>query len=372
MKLADQLNALRSDMEKRGLDLLLAFHDGAHFIEKPNAVMALSGFKSIGHALVILPRDGGATLIVTPRWDAERAVEFVSAMNVVGADDITTALEAYLERCEVPPEHVGSAGLAGMPWPVGETVTKLLGKEPAAADKIVFGSTRRKTAEQIARARTAVKIAEQGYKRLLEIARPGMREDELAVELKLYMKTVGAEDNFLMLCAGPHNHAVQPSSGRRLERGDIILAEITPSFQGQMAQICRTAVLGPATPSLTRGYELVVESMKHGIATAVQGATVGEVCRAIDAVLEARGYGEFCHPPHIRRRGHGLGFGSNMPGDVSVDNETMLEPDMFFVIHPNQYLPETGYLLCGEPVLVTASTPEILSGQTAWLAEIPI
>ena len=88
--------------------------------------------------------------------------------------------------------------------------------------------------------------------------------------------------------------------------------------------------------------------------------------------LEAQGYGEFCHPPHIRRRGHGLGFGSNAPGDVSLDNATKLEPDMFFVIHPNQYLPETGYLLCGEPVLITSSAVELLSERMASLAEIKV
>ena len=37
---------------------------------------------------------------------------------------------------------------------------------------------------------------------------------------------------------------------------------------------------------------------------------------------------------------------------------------MFFVIHPNQYLPETGYLLCGEPVLITANGSEVLSERT--------
>lgn len=372
MEFSDQLNALRSEMEKQGLDLLLAFHDGAHFIEKPNAVMALSGFKAMGHALVIVPHRESATLIVTPRWDAERAAELVPAMQVSGADNIMDAFEAYLKQRRGPTGRVGSAGLAGMPWPIGEAVKMLLGGEPAAVDKIVFGIARRKTADQIARARMAVKIAEKGYERLLEIARPGMREDDLAVELKLYMRSLGAEDNFLMLCAGSHNRAVQPSSGRRLERGDIILAEITPSYEGQMAQICRTAVLGPASPALKSGYDLVVESMKHGIATAVQGASTAEVCRAIDSVLEAKGYGEFCHPPHIRRRGHGLGFGSNMPGDVSRDNTTILEPDMFFVIHPNQYLPETGYLLCGEPVLITSGEPEVLSERIAWLAEIAV
>ena len=81
---------------------------------------------------------------------------------------------------------------------------------------------------------------------------------------------------------------------------------------------------------------------------------MASVCRAINTVLEAEGYGEYCHPPHIRRRGHGLGFGSIRPGDVSLDNDTVLTEGMVFMIHPNQHLPETGYLLCGEPVLVTA------------------
>ena len=72
------------------------------------------------------------------------------------------------------------------------------------------------------------------------------------------------------------------------------------------------------------------------------------------------------------RRGHGLGFGSIEPGDVALDNQTMLEPDMLFMIHPNQYLPETGYLLCGEPVLMTAQGAVPLTAQTATLAEIKL
>ena len=61
----DPLNDIRREMAQQDIDLLLAFHDGAHFIEKPNAVMVLSGFKSMGPAMVIVPRDGKATLVVT-------------------------------------------------------------------------------------------------------------------------------------------------------------------------------------------------------------------------------------------------------------------------------------------------------------------
>jgi Xaa-Pro aminopeptidase len=197
-----------------------------------------------------------------------------------------------------------------------------------------------------------------------------MSEDEIAVELRLHSRSLGAEDNFLLLCAGPHNRAVAPSCGRRIAPGDIILAEITPSYRGQLAQICRTVVVGAASELLRQKYALVVEAMNAGIAAARPGARMRDVCAAINTVLEAQGYAEYCYPPHIRRRGHGLGFASMRPGDVAPDNDTVLEPGMVFMIHPNQYLPETGYLLCGEPVLMGETQAEPLTRRQAALAEL--
>jgi Xaa-Pro aminopeptidase len=150
------------------------------------------------------------------------------------------------------------------------------------------------------------------------------------------------------------------------------VCEITPSYKGQLAQICRTIVLGEVPALLRQKYELVVSSMLAGFAAAKPGAKMGDICRAINTVLEAEGYAEFCHPPHIRRRGHGLGFGSIEPGDVALDNDIVLEPDMLFMIHPNQYLPETGYLLCGEPAVVTPQGAQALTRQQAALAEIAL
>src|SRR5207249_5010594 len=121
-------------------------------------------------------------------------------------------------------------------------------------------------------------------------------EDELAVELRWYSKTLGAEDNFLLLCAGARNPAVAPSNGRIMREGDILVAEITPSWRGQLAQICRTVTLGPARAELKQKYGLLVQSMNEGIRAAVPGVPMATVCRAMNAVLEAEGYGEYCHP----------------------------------------------------------------------------
>jgi Xaa-Pro dipeptidase len=110
--------------------------------------------------------------------------------------------------------------------------------------------------------------------------------------------------------------------------------------------------------------------MWAGIETIRPGIPMSEVCAGVDRVLAAAGYGEYCVPPYMRRRGHGFGTGSISPGDVAVDNLTILEEGMIFIVHPNQFIPEVGYLLCGEPVRVTATGVETLSRSTAQLHSI--
>ncbi|MET0632636.1 MAG: Xaa-Pro peptidase family protein [Xanthobacteraceae bacterium] len=370
MTFDERLAAIRANMAEQKLDLLVAIHDGAHFIETPNPVFVLSGFKSLGPAAVVLGRDGEMSLIVTPAWDADRAAECRPNLRVIAADDVVDALAVELgiagRRSEM---RVGVAGLAFTAWDIAGRLTDLLPRA-GDGDDIVFNAAAAKTADEIANAREATRIAELGYARMLEIARAGISEDELAAEIRWYTRTLGAEDNFLLLCAGARNPAVAPSNGRILQPGDILVAEITPSYRGQLAQICRTVTLGPANAELKDKYGLLVRAMNEGIRAARPGAPMVAVCRAINAVLEAEGYGEYCHPPHIRRRGHGLGFGSIRPGDVSLDNDTMLQEGMVFMVHPNQHLPETGYLLCGEPVLLTAQGAEPLTRRRSALAEL--
>ena len=81
----------------------------------------------------------------------------------------------------------------------------------------------------------------------------------------------------------------------------------------------------------------------------------------MDGCLRAAGYGDYCRPPYMRVRGHGLGITSDLPGDITVDNERRLEEGMMFVMHPNQYLPETGYMMCGGPVVITGGGAQLLS-----------
>ena len=183
LRLADVCRRMR----EAKLQLLIGLHDGAHFIETPNPVMVLSGFKSLGAAAVLLRPIGEATVIVTPPWDAERAAECCPDASVWGANDIVAGILAKIERRMGADTATGIACLRALPSQIASDVTAAL-PQVRSADDIVFDAARTKTTEEIANARAAARIAELGYRHLLEIARPGLSEDELAVALKWQMK----------------------------------------------------------------------------------------------------------------------------------------------------------------------------------------
>jgi Xaa-Pro aminopeptidase len=352
-------------MAHAGIDRLVCCGNGHHMIDLDNPVAHLTGYRSVGPALLLLHGDGRMRLLTSPA-DETDAIGGLGLADLRAVDDIGAVAADFLEGAA----RTGIVGLDDLPRRLAQSVVAVLGEETRSLERDFFAATAAKTDDEIAAARQATEIAEQGYRKLLDIVRPGVRECDLAIELNLFMRALGANDSFLMLNCGPRQDAVMPSSERPIEAGDLLLCELSPSVEGQFTQICRTVVIGPGGGAAAEKYPLLVAAMNEGIAQVRPGARLGDVCQAIDDHLSKAGYERFSRPPFIRRRGHGLGCGSTAPGDVSVDNDTVLEPGMLFMVHPNQFLPETGYMMCGEPVLVTATGHEVLTRERAALAVV--
>ena len=355
---ADRVEAVRAIVAGAGVDRLILLGNGHHMIDLDNPVAHLTGYRSVGPALVSIEADGRLRLLA--HRDEEDAVVGLGAEV-----RLTRDMRADLARF-VGQGRVGVVGLASSPRPLAQAFLGACEAQPF--DAAFYAATAAKTVDELAAARRATAIAEDGYRYLLVIVRPGLRECDLAIEVNLFMRARGANDSFLMLNCGPRQDAVMPSSERPIENGDLLLCELSPSVAGQFTQICRTVAIGGAATVVEDKYPLLVAAMHEGIARVKPGARLGDVCLAIDDHLSAAGYAQYSRPPFIRRRGHGLGCGSTAPGDVAVDNETRLEAGMLFMVHPNQFLPETGYMMCGEPVVCTADGFDVLSTQTAALA----
>jgi len=363
----NRLEATARYLADEAHDALVAVNFGQNSFLESHAVFVLSGVRPIGESAVVVERDGRSTLIVTPAWDAERAKELSRTTKTLGTNDLAESLDTILRERRIEPQNCVSVGLSVLGQGLARRIEQVLGGKARANDNFLRELARLRNPQELAAAQKATEIAERGYDRLLEFVRPGMREFELAAELYCFMKELGAEDNFLLLSASQHNLAVRAAGNRVLDVGDIILSEITPCYQGQFAQLCRTTVIGEPPPLVREKYAVLQEAMRAGQQAAVPGATARAVCEKMDDCFRAAGYGDFCRPPYMRVRGHGLGITSDLPGDLTVDNEARMEAGMTFVMHPNQYIPETGYLMCGEPVVITPAGAKELSSRAAEL-----
>lgn len=347
-------------MEQKGLSALIIFSGGTCSILRPSYLYYFSEFRPMGSRnAAVLSRTGEVVLLVEPAWDAHRARKRSWIEDVRGTSSFTRDLALILQglATEGP---VGIAGSAEMTQ--GDYLALEGHSEVVPADDIIEEMAREKTAKELSVVRQAAEIADRGFHSFLEFARVGIREYELSAQVEYAMRSAGAEDIFILLSSGKHNFEMHEPRDRRIQEGDVVIGEITPVLEGQFFQLCRTVVAGDPPPLVPEKYGILLRALEETLKEVKAGAPASVISKAMNGVIGQAGYAEYCYPPHMRARGHGFGVGSIAPGGAIDDNtRAPLEKDQVVVIHPNQYLPEVGYLACGETYLITDQGPEKLS-----------
>jgi Xaa-Pro aminopeptidase len=364
-KLADDIAARRARVQQaireRGLGALIIYFGGQHYMLRMNQLMYLTDFKPLGAAALLVPADGLPLLIISPEWDLMRARE-----QAVGVRDIIAVEpEALAKTIAAQARDLGKplalAGREGMTVAFARDLYGALGGEPADADTLVSSLAATRTPVELERIEKAAAIADAGFAALRETACVGLWEYELAAEIESAMQTAGSDDNYGLIGAGSHNLAIRAPTNRKLEAGDLIVGEITPCYRGYFAQLCRTFILGEPSEVQRQKYDMLIRAEAAGFAAARPGEPSSGIARAVNEIIGAEGYGEYCRQPYMRTRGHGLGFGGVVPYDVTEEASPVLEPNMTMIIHPNQYIPETGYMMLGDTVVIESGGPRPLT-----------
>lgn len=355
-----RVERVQTVMRERGVGGLAVYYGGQHNMLRTDQLFYLTDFRTLGPAMLLVPVEGRTTLVITPPWDLTRAKEAAGVDEVVAVAPEGLLAKAA-ELAKTLPAPLALSGRTIMPVAAWRAFVDQLGSSPGDGETIVTSLVATRTPVELARIQEAAHLADLGFDTLRRVARVGMREYELAAEVEATMHAAGAEDNFGLIAAGAHNVAIRPPTDRKLERGDVIIGEITPCVRGYLAQLCRTFILGEPTEAQRTTFALLVKAEEAGLAAAMPGAPSAGIAKAVNEVISAQGYGEYCKPPYMRTRGHGLGLGGVVPYDVTEDSGPVLERDMTMVIHPNQYVPETGYMMCGDTVVIEDDGPRRLT-----------
>jgi len=347
-----KLDKVLAAIKGKGLDGLLVYSNGTCSMLRPTYFYYIAELRPMGpHNALVISKSGDAVLLVTPKWDVNRVRSSSWVKDVRGTSDFLKDLVEVMRGFGMT-GTIGAVAAGEMVEKTYLAVSAVAEMEPA--DDIIEEIAGNKTEKDLENVRKTARIADIGFNAFLEYARVGIKEYELSAEMEYEMRKAGADDNFTLLSSSKHSHSMHMPTDKRLEAGDLVLGEITPLRNGQFIQLCRTLVLGQPGPLIEEKYDMLVRALNRALEPIKPGVPAGQISINMNKVISDAGYNEFCYPPYMRARGHGMSVGSIAPGGTLDDStKNLLAKDQVIIVHPNQYLPETGYLACGESILVT-------------------
>jgi Xaa-Pro dipeptidase len=319
-----------------------------------------------GHGVALVAGDGNVELFLDSATEAERAEVEVPLVKVHFAPDIARAVGARLDR-------VANARLAAAPrrflprWLTDAARSYKLDDATALIDKLLM----HKSTGEIAAVRRAAQIADEAYVEFLRAVRPGRRQFEIVADIEAHLRRNGCPDNFMIIGSGGKEvFGMTPPSERRIAVGDLVTTELTPAVAGYFAQICRTLVVGKATEAQRHAFAVFVEALEAGIAAVRPGVRAADVAKAENDVFRKYGLGEYTTSQWTRVRGHGMGMFADSKPHILEDVNTVLEPGMTLIVHPNTYHPDAGYIVLGDAIVVTDNGAEVLCKTPRELFEV--
>jgi Xaa-Pro aminopeptidase len=152
-----------------------------------------------------------------------------------------------------------------------------------------------KSQEEIERMKVASRLTDQSMQAIADGLKVGMREDEIPALIEpVYLKAGGyAGIHFMtsMPMRDPHFPVpAQFQSGRRLQRGDCLITEISGAYWGYSGQIHRTYSLGEGpTPEWKKLHDAAVEVFEVLAGMIKEGSSVSEAEEAAE-IVHRRGY----------------------------------------------------------------------------------
>jgi Xaa-Pro dipeptidase len=324
-------------MAERGWDLLLLY---GHSWRK-DFFRCLINFNFSGpHAVAAVTRSGEIQAVMSDPWDAEAVVGCPATADFSGALGKLAAGR-------------GTVAIAGMEMMEARFVREF--SNPVAATFEIEELRRVKTPREMETMRRAAELADRGYQHFASVIEPGMREYELVAEVEAFLKTNGAEDNFMLIASGGAEvTGMKPPTERRFRAGDSVTTELTPQVDGYWAQICRTLVLGEPSPGQRESFSIFSEAQKAAEDFLKPGINIADLARVQNDVFRKYGYGDYTGPKYTRVRGHGLGLHCDENPYVLEDVNYVVKEGMTLIAHPNTYLPLSGYMVFGDSLWVTA------------------
>jgi Xaa-Pro aminopeptidase len=353
---AERSERLVEELRERELDALL--------VQSRYDLRYLTGFTG-SHGLALVRARASASephvFLTDFRYDTQSAEQVASAYRrEIVAGELLDAVAAELG------EAGGRLGFDENALTVGshrKLVERLESWELVGASSLVAGLRLVKDAGEIALIRAAANLADEALRTVLEDGLAGRTERELAIELELRMRRLGAEAPSFPSIVAAGAHAALPHAEPRAEEiADDVLVTIDwgALLDGYCSDCTRTYATSERIPAQGREvYALVLGAQQRGLDALRPGPSGREVDAAAREVIAQGGHGE--------RFGHGLGHGVGLevhegPRLSRTAGEQPLREGSVVTVEPGIYVPGLLGVRIEDLAVVRADGAEVLTG----------
>ncbi|MNB74346.1 putative peptidase [compost metagenome] len=217
-----------------------------------------------------------------------------------------------------------------------------------------------KDEEELAVLRRAADLADDTFRHILKVIKPGMTERDVDLEMEFYMRSHGATASSFDTIVASGERSAMPhgvASEKVIQKGDIVTFDFGALLDGYCSDITRTIAVGDPGAKLKEIYEIVLESQLYALEHIKPGMTGREADALARDIIASKGYGDaFGHS-----LGHGLGMEVHEWPRLSMRSDDVLEPGMVVTVEPGIYVPGLGGVRIEDDVVVTATGVEKLT-----------
>ncbi len=216
---------------------------------------------------------------------------------------------------------------------------------------------------ELERIRAACQLADTALGEVLEAGLVGRSERDVAIELELRMRRLGAQTSSFPSIVAAGAHGALPHAEPRAEpipTDTLVTIDWGALLEGYCSDCTRTYATGERLPEGAREvYELVLAAQRAGLAAVRPGPNGKEVDAVAREVIEQAGQGDYF--------GHGLGHGVGLevhesPRLSRTAPERPLRAGTVVTVEPGVYLPGRFGVRIEDLAAVTDDGPLVLTG----------
>jgi Xaa-Pro dipeptidase len=323
-------------MQEAGLSALILHGTAGSYQE----IQFLTNYLVTREAMLVLPQAGEPTMFVQyyNHLPNARRVSFIKEIYWGGTDIAATTANNLQERGLAQ----GQIGIIGtIPLKHYQTIRQKLPQATFVDFAVQMQQLRLvKSNEEIMFLRKGAEFSDLAIEALEHEARPGITEHELAAIVESAYLGLGGKNHIHYMATTPMQNPTvcvpaQQQSKRLLEKGDVLITEISAHYHGYPGQILRPFTIGTRpTPVYQRMYEVAIEVYLRIAEVIRDGATTDEVLEIAEFIHTAgftiyddllHGFGGGYLPPILRTR----------PTSAKPPQPFIFRENMTIVIQPN-------------------------------------